>query len=199
MIDDSPFDIYFRAFKEEGELELWSRKQGTSSFQLMKSYDICAKSGSIGPKSEEGDRQVPEGFYLISRFNPMSKYHLSLGINYPNPSDLKRSGAARPGGDIFVHGNCVTIGCLPMTDEHIEEIYLLCIEAKDRGADEIPITIFPKRLDPKNYSELMSDERYSPQVKELWSSLKSAYDYFYTEERPPSLRFDSDGKIHLGG
>lgn len=197
-IGEHPFDIYLRAFKEEGELELWSRRKGTSGFQLMKSYVICAKSGSIGPKRKQGDKQVPEGFYHISRFNPMSNYHLSLGVNYPNPSDQERSDSQKPGGDIFIHGNCVTIGCLPMTDEHIEEIYLLCVAAKDRGIGNIPITFFPSRLDPDKYSELMSDPLFSEDVKELWSSLKSAYDYFNTEKKLPPVRFEGDGSHHIG-
>jgi murein L,D-transpeptidase YafK len=193
-----PFEIYLRAFKEEGELEVWTRKKGDTEFRLLKNYAICAKSGSLGPKRKQGDKQVPEGFYHVDRFNPMSHYHLSLGVNYPNRSDLRRSDSKQPGGDIFIHGKCVTIGCLPITDAQIEELYLLCVEVKDRGVDHIPITFFPLRMDPKNYSKLISKENPSTEVKELWSVLKSAYDYFNIEKKLPSIRFEPDGSHIIG-
>lgn len=197
-IVNEPFELYLRAFKEEGELEVWSRKEGKSEFHLLKNYSICAKSGTAGPKRKQGDKQVPEGFYHIDRFNPMSQYHLSLGVNYPNPSDLKRSDAKRPGGDIFIHGKCVTIGCLPMTDDYIEELYLLCVEAKDRGIANIPVTFFPNRLTPKNFSKHRDDYEHSEEVLELWSSLKVAYDYFNTEKKLPTIRFETDGTHRIG-
>jgi murein L,D-transpeptidase YafK len=197
-LDNQPFSIYLRAFKEEGELEVWSRKQGDLNYQLFKNYSICAKSGSLGPKRKQGDKQVPEGFYHIDRFNPKSDYHLSLGVNYPNQSDLKRSDSKQPGGDIFIHGDCVTIGCLPITDAQIEELYLLCVEVKSRGINHIPITFFPRRLEPKNYSNLLSEYEPSNEVKELWSALKSAYDYFNTEKKLPSIRFEVDGSHVIG-
>ena len=55
------------------------------------------QSGTTGPKRAEGDYQVPEGFYYINEFNPNSKYHLSLGLNYPNASDKILSDSIDPG------------------------------------------------------------------------------------------------------
>jgi hypothetical protein len=86
---------------------------------------------------------VPEGFYFIDRFNPESSYHLSLGLNYPNPSDRIRSDHGRPGGDIFIHGSNQTIGCLPLGDEAIEELYLPP-SMRGRGQRGIPCTSFPR-------------------------------------------------------
>ena len=59
-----------------------------------------------GHKYDEGDGRTPEGTYLIDRRNPNSKFHLSIGISYPNAVDraqASRSGKS-PGGDIFIHG-----------------------------------------------------------------------------------------------
>src|SRR5690606_11025729 len=98
-------------------------------FTLVKTYPVCSSSGLPGPKRKKGDRQTPEGFYHIDRFNPQSAFHLSLGINYPNSSD-KILGHSDPGGDIFIHGSCVTIGCVPLTDDLIKEVYVLAVEAK---------------------------------------------------------------------
>ena len=72
------------------------------------------QSGTMGPKRLQGDYQVPEGFYYINEFNPNSNYHLHLGLNYPNASDKILSDSLRPGGDIYIHGSCVSIGCIPL-------------------------------------------------------------------------------------
>ena len=135
--------LYIRAFKHEDLLEIWARNKNDSTYILLKSYDVCNKSGGLGPKRRQGDLQVPEGFYHIDRFNPASNFYLSLGINYPNESDKILSDDVNPGGDIFIHGNCVTIGCLPMTDDVIKELYILCVEAKNNDQHKIPVTIFP--------------------------------------------------------
>ncbi|MDR0394713.1 MAG: L,D-transpeptidase family protein, partial [Tannerella sp.] len=116
--------VLFVAYKAENRLELYARKKTDSIYKRIAIYNICAASGRLGPKRGEGDGQVPEGFYHIDRFNPVSNFYLSLGINYPNRSDSRKSSAKRLGGDIFIHGSCVTIGCLPMTNDKIKEIYL---------------------------------------------------------------------------
>jgi murein L,D-transpeptidase YafK len=85
----------------------------------------------------EGDYQVPEGFYYINEFNPKSAYHLSLGLNYPNASDKVLSDSIKPGGDIYIHGNCVTVGCIPLQNNQIEELYVLAANAKNAGQDFI--------------------------------------------------------------
>lgn len=192
-IGEASFDLYLRAFKEEGELELWAKRKNSEQYQLMRSYVICARSGGIGPKRKQGDKQVPEGFYHIDRFNPVSNFHLSLGVNYPNRSDLQRSDKTSPGGDIFIHGDCVTIGCLPITDDKIEELYLLCVEAKDRGTGNIPVTFFPQRMDAEGYASLLGREDSPADTRELWSALKSAYDLFESERKLPNVRFEADG------
>src|SRR5690606_27566713 len=80
-------EVYVRVFKRERQLEVWVRPQGEAQFQLLKTYGICAAAGKPGPKTRQGDEQVPEGFYAIDLFNPLSEYHLSLRINYPNVRD----------------------------------------------------------------------------------------------------------------
>jgi len=106
-------------------------------------------AGSLGPKRIEGDYQVPEGFYYISEFNPKSEFNLALKVNYPNQSDKLLSDSLRPGGGIYIHGSCITVGCIPITDGQIEELYLLAANAKSNGEDFIPVHIFPVRFDNK--------------------------------------------------
>lgn len=179
-----PRQLYLRAFKEDALLEVWSQTAKTDSFVLLTTYPICAASGSIGPKIQQGDMQVPEGAYYIDRFNPQSSFHLSLGISYPNTVDRARSAGKPSGGDIFVHGNCVTIGCLPLTDDKIEEVYTLAVRAKASGQQKIPIHIFPARLQKATFDKLV---KANATHTGLWTSLKSIYDKFEASRRLPHV------------
>ena len=88
----------------------------------------------IGDKFYEGDGRTPEGTYFIDRRNPNSKYHLSIGISYPNARDRAEAATLGkpPGGDIFIHGesnrlklgkNDWTWGCIAVPNREMEEIY----------------------------------------------------------------------------
>ena len=121
-LNPDEFDIYMRAFKYEKTVEVWAKNKGDVRYKLFKTYDICASSGDLGPKRKEGDNQVPEGFYRIDLFNPSSDYYLSMRINYPNSSDVILKDGLNAGSAIMMHGDCVTIGCLPMTDDKIKEL-----------------------------------------------------------------------------
>jgi len=115
-------NVMMVAYKSEKRLDVFVKKQIETRYRLFQSYPICDISGNLGPKRKRGDLQTPEGFYYIDAFNPSSSYHLSFRINYPNLSDKRKSNSQDLGGDIFIHGSCATIGCLPMTDNIMEEI-----------------------------------------------------------------------------
>jgi len=185
-------EVLLRVFKLEGELELWARNDKDSPFTLVNSYPVCAASGTIGPKRREGDLQVPEGFYHVSGFNPWSHFHLSLRVNYPNASDRVLSDRRRPGGDIFIHGSCVTIGCVPLQDGPIEEIYLAAVDARDAGQARIPVHIFPCRLDG-SWLRLERESWRRPGLMDFWRNLKVGYDIFEKTHRLPRVSVD-----HLG-
>ena len=165
-------EIMFRLIKTNAELEVWARNRGGGPFELLHAYPLAATSGTLGPKRRAGDYQVPEGFYEIDRFNPKSNFHLSLGLNYPNAAD-RALGEPNPGGDIFIHGGAVTIGCLPITDAGIEEVYLLAVTARAAGQAVIPVHIFPF---PLTETEL-AKRRTSPH-QAFWRSLLPGYAYF---------------------
>ena len=188
----SELEIHIRAYKKEEQLELWGRKKGEGQFKLIKRYPVCAASGSPGPKRKQGDSQVPEGLYHLEewRFNPVSSFHLSLGINYPNASDKILSNKKRPGGDIYIHGACASIGCLAMTNDKIREIYIMAVEARNNGQKNIPVHIFPCKMTSKNLEPLLKSY---PQHKTLWSQLKEAYDTFESTKEPPSFWVDKRG------
>lgn len=189
--------IYIRVFKEEGKIQLFGRDGKTEDYRLIKVYDICSSSGIPGPKRKQGDMQVPEGFYHIDRFNPYSSFYLSLGINYPNASDKVLGEKGNLGGDIFIHGSCVTIGCLPITDPKIKELYIFCVEARNGGQEVIPVTIFPAELTEKKFGELSKLYASDHDRLGLWADLRKAYERFSETKRPPAVTFLPSGRHTL--
>ncbi len=189
--------VHIRAYKREKVLELWAREKGDTSYRKLRDHDICALSGGIGPKRQQGDRQIPEGFYQIDRFNPYSNYHLSLGINYPNPSDRVLGVQGDLGGEIFIHGACVTIGCIPITDEGIKELYIFCVEAKDKGQDRIPVRIFPARMNDLSYEKLLFRFEGKGEPKGLWKDLLKADKLFRKQGAPPEVHFRENGRHRI--
>ena len=193
-----PKQIFIRVFKREQTVELWVSGTERETFELLKEYKVCASSGTVGPKREQGDDQVPEGFYHIDRFNPLSNFHLSLGVSYPNQADKILGVKGRLGGDIFIHGNCVTIGCLPITDEGIKELYVIAVEARSAGQASIPIHIFPAKLNDKGLKKL-GREFADPKLMQFWMSLKPGYDLFEKNHRMPLITIDKQGRYQVKG
>ncbi|MFO1349733.1 MAG: L,D-transpeptidase family protein [Gammaproteobacteria bacterium] len=137
-----PFaEMALLAFKQERRLEVWARQDG--GWRWFKTYPFTAFSGALGPKLREGDGQIPEGVYGVAYLNPNSQYHLSIKVAYPNAFDRAMGavdGRERLGGDIFIHGKDKTIGCIPIGDRGIEELFYL-VDAT--GIDNVRIVIAP--------------------------------------------------------
>lgn len=172
-------EVFLRVFKEEEQLELWLRHG--EKFELLKTYEICAASGKLGPKLKVGDEQVPEGFYAVppGAMNPESSYHLSFNVGYPNAFDKKQG---RTGSLIMVHGDCVSIGCMAMTDDGIEEIWSLADAAHKAGQKAFDVHIFPFRMTSTN----MKRHRASKWA-DFWENLKQGYDSFEASKLPPKV------------
>jgi murein L,D-transpeptidase YafK len=189
-----PSKIYIRAFKKEGILEIWVA-DWSGYYRKYRDFTVCAVPGSLGPKRRQGDKQVPEGFYYLSKFNPQSNFYLSLKVSYPNESDriLGRGGGSL-GGDIYIHGECQTVGCLPLNDD-IMHVYWLAVQAKSNGQRKIPIHIFPYKFN--NYQH-DSDERSKHasrrSVIKLWDNLKTGYDFFEQKRKVPKVSVDKRGR-----
>lgn len=192
-IAENKLNILIVAYKDEGDLELFVKNKSSLTFEKIESYKICAKSGSLGPKRKYGDGQVPEGFYTIDRFNPTSSYYLSLGINYPNQSDRKISNASNLGGDIFIHGSCVSIGCLPMTDEKIKEIYIYACQAKNSGQQKIPVYIFPFKMTDEKMREMTEEYKSRKELITFWNNIQKGYLIFEKEKKELAYTISSTG------
>lgn len=174
--------VLMRSFKESRELEVWLESSPGGRFHLFKTYHIASWGpGTLGPKLKEGDQQSPEGFYAVGpgQLNPNSDYHLSFNIGYPNPYD---QALGRTGSFIMVHGGRSSIGCLAVTDEKVEEIYLLAEAALRHGQSAFPIHLFPFRL---------TDERLASESggrwHDFWMNLREGFESFESTGRPPDV------------
>ncbi|GAA5444657.1 hypothetical protein Misp06_02847 [Microbulbifer sp. NBRC 101763] len=182
--------IFIRIFKGSSTLELWM-ESNDGKFKLFKEYEICAYSGDLGPKEQEGDLQSPEGFYFVNagRLNPWSQFHLSFNLGYPNKYDRMQG---RTGSALMVHGDCVSIGCYAMTDTNINEIYTLATEALKGGQPFFRVHAFPFKLTDENLDKYRDHRWY-----EFWRNLQGGYKYFLVHGRPPNVEVEQ-GKYVFG-
>jgi murein L,D-transpeptidase YafK len=172
--------LFMRIFKEEKELELWIQNK-SGSFSLFHTYPVCYYSGSIGPKTKQGDKQAPEGFYFVGKnaLNPHSSYYKSFNLGYPNAYDRAQG---YTGDFLMVHGKCVSVGCYAMTDKQIDEIYSLAEAALDGGQPFFRVHIFPFRMTEANMKKHEGSE-----WMDFWLMLKEGYDSFEESKIPPNV------------
>lgn len=174
--------ILIRIFKDESELEIWKLDR-TDRYSLLKTYPMCRWSGKLGPKTKNGDRQAPEGYYHVSAgmLNPKSQYYLSFNLGYPNrlESALGYSGEA-----LMVHGACSSSGCFALTDEGVAEIYAVAREALKGGQTAFQVQAFPFRMTPENMAKNRNDPNFA-----FWSNIKQGYDIFALTKRQPKVSY----------
>ena len=170
-----PRQLVFIGLKEEKRLELFV-PDASGSWRLLKSYPILAASGKAGPKLRAGDRQVPEGLYRIELLNPNSLYHLSLRVNYPNEFDRAQAaeeGRTSLGGDIMIHGNELSIGCLAMGDEAAEDLFVL---AARTGLENIRVILAPRDLRSGKWP--VAESGQAPWIDELYRQIRDEMQMF---------------------
>ncbi|WGD28504.1 murein L,D-transpeptidase [Ancylobacter sp. WKF20] len=180
MAPTSP--VVVRIYKEESELEVW--KETTSGeYALLKTYPICRWSGELGPKVKEGDRQAPEGFYTITpgQMNPNSQYYLAFDLGFPNAYD---KALGRYGSNLMVHGDCSSRGCYAMTDEQIQELFVLGRESFKGGQRSFQVQAYPFRMTADN----MVRHRNNPNLA-FWKMLKEGSDTFELTKAPPKVDY----------
>ena len=181
-----PTEVLFRVFKHERELEVWANGAKGAPMRRIATYEVCAMSGGPGPKRREGDRQVPEGFYRIKYFWPDSAFWLSANVGYPNPSDRARGGPA-PGSDIMIHGGCASIGCVAMTDERIEELWVIGGAVQYAG-EPVHVHIFPGR----DLAAFRADPAHAAHHA-FWAEIAPGLEAFDASARLPRVTIDPKG------
>ncbi|MDO9417474.1 murein L,D-transpeptidase family protein [Pararhizobium sp.] len=193
--------IMLRIFKEEGTLEVLKAKTN-NRFDVIATYKICAWSGKLGPKTKEGDRQAPEGFYPLrpQQLNPNSSYYLAINTGYPNRFDQANG---RGGSNLMIHGACSSSGCYSMTDAQMLEIFAFARDAFKGGQESVQLQAFPFRMTAENMVRHRDNPNY-----EFWKNLKTGYDQFEVTKRPPEVNIcekkyvfnqQTDGKFTPGG
>jgi len=166
---DAP--ILMRSYKKESEIEVWKLNKN-GRYVFLKSFPICRWSGTLGPKTAQGDRQTPEGFYSVGRkqMNPNSAYYLSFDTGYPNIYDKAHGGT---GSAVMVHGTCSSAGCFAMTDKGVGEIFAIAREALNGGQSAFQFQAYPFRMTAQNMAKYRSD----PNIM-FWRQLKEGSDRF---------------------
>jgi len=172
--------VFLRILKQEKQIEAWVLGDD-GRYVLFRTYAICTHSGSLGPKTREGDQQAPEGFYFVppSRMNPASSFHLSFDLGYPNVFDRSHG---RTGDYLMVHGACVSIGCYAMTDAVIEELWVLMDAAFRAGQPFVRAHAFPFAMTEAN----LAKEANSPH-SEFWGQLAEGWRAFERTGVPPNV------------
>jgi hypothetical protein len=185
-----PKELLWRVFKDKHHLEVWANDTKGAPMKKIATYRACAMSGDLGPKHREGDRQVPEGFYRIEYFFPDSAFHLAAKVSYPNALD-RATGDPVPGGDIMIHGGCASIGCIALTDERIEELWVIGSSVIYKG-EPIHVHIFPSR----DMDALIEDDAWAKN-RAFWENLREGFQAFEADKRLPNIRIGFHRKYEV--
>ena len=156
-------------------MSVYGRAGGKEKFEHLKDYPFTGFSGKLGPKLKSGDRQIPEGIYGIEYLNPNSTFHLSLKVSYPGDFDVKKALAdgRKPeelGGDIMIHGRSGTVGCIPIGDDAVEEVFIIAAKA---GIHNIKVIISPCNLlsGEKNFAKDVGVQWYGELIENIRSEM----------------------------
>ncbi|UTA70293.1 MULTISPECIES: murein L,D-transpeptidase family protein [Emticicia] len=195
-IKNRNFRLFIRVFKKEQLLEAWIKHPEKIRYELLRKYNFTGSSGNLGPKRKSGDGQIPEGIYQITNFNPLSAFHLSLRVNYPNIADIHWADSEHPGGDIYLHGGNTSTGCIPVGDDCIEELYLLSVYAADAG--HLPdVHIYPSSMAGAAFNSLITGHSNNIHLIDFWHKLKAIFDDFEQTNALKSIKTDQKGHYYL--
>jgi len=169
--------VLLRIFKESKELELW-RRTSNGRYALVKTYNICAYSGSLGPKLRQGDGQAPEGFYSIgpAQLNYESIRFVSLNTGFPNAFDRANG---RSGSALMIHGGCDSAGCYAIEDQPAQEVFTAVRDSLKAGQKSVQLQIYPFRMSSWNLNSYRQNKNIS-----FWQQLKIGYDKFESTHQP---------------
>ncbi len=145
--------VYIRSFKYDAQLEVWVKNQLKKNTSFSKHIRSACRAAQWGQKDCRVITRFPKAFIISMNLIRIAIIISALGLNYPNASDRILSDSLRPGNAIYIHGSCVSVGCIPVTDDEIEEIYIIASYARANGEDFIPVHVFPIRYNSKRSME----------------------------------------------
>lgn len=187
-------NVMIKAYKYEQNVRIYVKSKDETTWRVYKEFPFNCTSGDLGPKRQEGDFQIPEGYYHVNHFNPYSTFHLSLGVSYPNKADKIKSTAAKKGGAIYMHGGCASIGCIPIEDEPIKEVYVLSVLAKNNGQGKIPIHIFPFEYSESKFNSAI---KLYPEHEAFWTNIYEIEKKFEDSRSQPRIGIDASGDYYV--
>jgi hypothetical protein len=202
-------DIGFVVVKQTAMLHVV--RQGPRC-DTIASFPVCAMDITPGFKGRQGDGRTPDGIYRIPLLNPASSYHLSMKLDYPNAvDDVRHFRHTRlagerwsQGGDIYIHGKCASIGCIAMTDDGIEKLYLL-VASLPASRRDIPVLVLPFDSEAR-YQQLFfhADEEYARTGDPYWlllrdhtDNMRAIWRRYRATGRIPDAVATSDGRYAL--
>lgn len=191
-------DILLIAYKKDLKLQIWIKeKNSNSKFLPLTSFKITDSSVAIpGPKSEYGDRLAPEGYYTMEYYPSFrwSDFYLAFRVSYPNEADLIRRRywgiSNKSGGDINIHGNCISIGCIPIGNPDMEELFFL-IRANQKNGSNINVLLLPFDFKKIGLHDLTEDAyNGNKKLYAFWQSLEKIDRFFQDTGMIPNLSID---------
>jgi murein L,D-transpeptidase YafK len=180
--------VFFRAFKEESEFEIWMKPGQDPHYVLFKVHRLAASAGQAGPKLREGDGQAPEGFYsaTASSMRPETRHYLGIDLGYPNDYDREKG---RTGSDLLIHAGGGAGGAYALSPETMSEVYALADAAFRGGQREVAIHLFPFRLTDARMDKVWAKpSRWTDE----WMNLKEGYDFFENVRLPPRVEVEEE-------
>ena len=190
----SDFYVMFKIYKYEKIMRVYVRPKTGHEWSLFSAYPFCALSGTLGPKEREWDGQVPEGYYYVNDYNPYSSFLLSLGVSYPNAADKIKFPADKKGDGIYIHGGCATIGCVPVEDDPIKELYIMAVLAKNNGQSQVPVHIFPFAY---SLEKMKAAVEHFPQYAGFWKNIYDIEIGFDSTFIQPTVAVDKAGNYYI--
>ena len=212
-----PSCILLRTFKLEKECELWAGS-GKDPLKLVKTLRVCSVDDVPGPKLIMGDGKTPEGFYESSELfgspywwmwmqltpqsldepgEPDNGSSFRLCVNYPNPADIARTrrlSGKSPGGEICIHGNCVTAGCISFQNRVFMMAYYFATMHDAGKNGGLQVHIFPFRFSAelkKQYSGSCAGMKRD-ELLSFWNNIEEGYNLFEKTHRPPHFSCQQD-------
>jgi murein L,D-transpeptidase YafK len=212
-----PSCMLLRVFKLEKECELWAGS-GNDPLKLVKTLRVCTIDGAPGPKLTMGDNKTPEGFYesyelygspcwwmwmkltpqsLDEPGEPNNGSSFRLCINYPNPADLARArrfSGRSPGGEICIHGNCVTAGCIAFQNRVFMVAYYFATKHDTATNGALQVHIFPFRFSEKLKKEYCDayEGMKRGELLDFWNNIEEGYRLFEKLHRPLRFSYKQD-------
>ncbi len=215
-----PNFVLYRAFKHEKEFEIWAGNNRTDTLKLLATIPICAVDNIPGPKLQRGDGKTPEGYYNCSmmygssygfmwiKLNyseidnfgvPQNGSSFKLFADYPYQIDKNRTrkhvGAVSPGGEICLHGNCVTAGCISFENRNFLPVFLTSAHHNKKYYGHPKIHIFPFRFTQElkiQQSKKVTSNMKSEDLINFWDDIELGYKLFNKTHKAIKVTFSGN-------